>query len=131
MGATLKGVDNGGVSELEHIGEYTDKATALNKLISKVTTDYFLHLDEYHVIQSASSDQSIGWLLQSLEKIKSLDIIGGSVLVEKAQKDKYDALEVPCYRIHHYNYTYSETYEYKQSILDIMVCERTSTSFLA
>jgi len=107
------------------------KAEALNELIKRVDTEYFLHLDEYHQIDSAASEQSVGWLLETLEEIKSLDIVGGSVLVEEGYKDEDDSLEIPCYRLHHYNYTYWETYEYEESILDIMVCQRTSTSFLA
>ena len=130
--ASPRNTDRTNVSPMvKHVGEFSVRAEALNKLIGEVKTKYWLHLDTYHHVELATSDQGVGWLLQSLEKIKSLDIVGGSVHVEKALKEKYDTLEVPCYRLHHYNYTYSETYEYKQSILDIMVCERTSTSFLA
>ena len=60
------------------------KTDSLHKLINKVENDYSLHLDEYHGIDSAPSDQSVGWFLGSLDKDESLHIVGGSVHVEDA-----------------------------------------------
>ena len=59
------------------------------------------------------SDQSVGWLLETLQKVRSVALVGGSVLVTNGHDGRWDRLEVPCYRLHKYNYTYWETYEYK------------------
>ena len=49
--------------------------------------------------------------MQVMRDVPTLEVVGGSVHVKGAYKK--DTLEIPCYRLHHYNYTYSESYEYR------------------
>ena len=112
------------------VRRFSDKAKAFNRLITKVRTEYFLLLDQYHHIHPKDSTP-LNLLLQTMEENSAIDLIGGSLIVEHAHKGKGDTLEVPCYRLHLYNYTYWESFEYEESVDDVMICERTTTSFIA
>ena len=114
-----------------YIGNFTNRGEALNRMLQLVKTPYFLHIDSDHLLGPATSDQSVGWLLHALEQIPQIDVIGGSIFINKFYQGKFNKLEIPCYRQRHFNWTYSETYEYEQSIGDIMICDRTSSSFMA
>ena len=64
-----------------------------------------------------NTDQSTFWLLEAMEQTTSVDIVGGCVLSEESLVAGVSGtLGIPCYRIHHYNYTYSETYEYRYEL---------------
>ena len=68
---------------------------------------------------------------QMLGSEKNVSLILRGAKPSSRPESLNDVLEIPCYRLHHYNYTYWETYEYEESVEDVMICQRTSTSFLA
>ena len=118
--------------DVSFVGQYNDKAKAINEMVKKATKEYVLYIDTDHAVEKPKSDSSIHWLLHFMEQVPLADMIGGSVLLKDPKVHlTHDVMEIPCYRIRHRNWTYTETYEYKQSVGDAMTCDRTSTSFLA
>ncbi|KAK3699374.1 hypothetical protein QZH41_006557 [Actinostola sp. cb2023] len=94
-----------------------------NSLISKVKTTYFLFLDSRHDLMDHTSDHSAGWLLHAMENVPELDFVSGSILDQ-------DKLEIPCYRLKLCNWTLSQSYEYKKSMGDMMMCDSIASSFM-
>ena len=117
-------------TSINYVGNFKNRAEALNRMLQFVKTSYFLHIDSNHLLEHAVSDQSVGWLLHALEQITQIDIIGGSIFINNFYQGRFNKLEIPCYRQRHYKWTYSETFEYEQSVGDIMICDRTSSSFM-
>ena len=112
--ASLNGMEEN--NAYKHIGKFSTRADALNKLTKLVKSDFFLHLDVHHHLGEVGTAQGVEWLVQAMYDVPSLDVVGGSLHVEGGHPEGQDTLEIPCYRIHHYNYTYSESYEYRESI---------------
>ncbi|KAK3740320.1 hypothetical protein QZH41_000503 [Actinostola sp. cb2023] len=55
--------------------------------------------------------------------VPELDFVSGSILDQ-------DKLEIPCYRLKLCNWTLSQSYEYKKSIGDMMICDSIASSFM-
>lgn len=94
-----------------------------NSLIWKVKTKYFFFLYCRHLFMDHKSDHGPGWLLDAMENVPELDFVSGSIL-------NRDKLEIPCYRLKTCNWTFSQSYEYKKSIAELMLCEDIGTSFI-
>ena len=97
--------------EKEHLGK------SLNRLISRVKTEYFLFLEPC-VLPSDRPQEGISLLWDALEQFPELDFVAGSYL----SKDK---LHVPFHRFRLCRWTFSESYEYLKSLDNLMICEGT------
>ena len=95
---------------------------SLNSMIARVKTEYFLILEEGAMLSNRRNER-IESLWNALERYPQIDFIGGSYLTG-------DKLHVAC---HHYRlcrWTFSLSYEYKQSLGHVMICDGTSSSFM-
>ena len=101
-------------ADVVYAGQYDNKAKAINEMVKKATKEYVLYIDTDHAVEMPKSDSSIHWLLHFMEQVPLADMIGGSVLSKDLSVHlKHDVMEIPCYRIRHRNWTYTETYEYR------------------
>lgn len=114
---------------VEYLPNVEKEGKALETMIDKVKSPYFLYLSSSVQLPPQASDISVSWLLHALEKLPELDFIGGSFLRNQGGA-RYSVLEVPCYRLRMCNWTLSQTFEYRYSVDDMMVCEETSSSFM-
>lgn len=95
---------------------------SLNRMLEEVQTTYFMVL-EADVSLSDNTNEGIATLWDALERYPEIDFIGGSYL-------SGDKLHVACQRYRLCKWTYSESFEYKRSLDNIMICDGTSASFM-
>ncbi|XP_064616161.1 uncharacterized protein LOC135480290 [Liolophura sinensis] len=127
--SSTKTIDIPFSQNVEYLPNTEKEGKALATMIDKVKSPYFLYLSSSVQLPPQNSDISVSWLLHALEKIPELDFIGGSFLRNQTGA-RYPVLEVPCYRLRMCNWTLSQTFEYRYSVDDMMVCEETSSSFM-
>ena len=72
---------------------------------------------------SNKTNEGITTLWDALERYPEIDFIGGSYL-------SGDKFHVICQRFKLCKWTYSESYEYKRSLDNTMICDGTSASFM-
>ena len=95
---------------------------SLNRMIKEIKTEYFVIL-EADASLSDKTNEGITTLWDALERYPEIDFIGGSYL-------SGDKFHVICQRYRLCKWTYSESYEYKRSLDNIMICDGTSASFM-
>ena len=95
---------------------------SLNRMMKEIQTEYFMIL-EAGVTLSEKANEGIDTLWDALERYPEIDFIGGSYLSD-------DKLHVACQRFRLCRWTYSESYEYKRSLNNVMICDGTSASFM-
>ena len=95
---------------------------SLNRMIKNVQTKYFMVL-EAQVSLSLEENEGIATLWNALERYPGIDFVGGSYL-------SGNKLYVTCQRFKFCKWTFSESYEYKRSLDNIMICDGTSASFM-
>ena len=95
---------------------------SLNRMIKEIKTEYFVILEAYASL-SDKTNEGITTLWDALERYPEIDFIGGSYL-------SGDKFHVICQRYRLCKWTYSESYEYKRSLDNIMICDGTSASFM-
>ncbi|XP_028404487.1 uncharacterized protein LOC114527091 [Dendronephthya gigantea] len=95
---------------------------SINSMISRVKTQYFL-LVEDGVSLSSGVNESIEMLWNALQQFPEIDFIGGSYLAG-------EKLHVACYHYRLCRWMFSESYEYKRSLGNVMICDGTSFSFM-
>lgn len=100
----------------------TNESEPVNSILSRVTTKYFLFLEE-GVMLSDRFNENIHHLWDALERHPEIDFIGGSYLSR-------DQLHVVCHRYRLCSWTFSESYEYERSLGNIMICDGTSSTFM-
>ena len=97
-------------------------AKTLNRMVKEIQTEYFMVL-EAEVSFSEKPNEGIDALWDALERYPEIDFIGGSYLSD-------NKLYVACQRYRFCRWTFSESYEYKRSRDNIMICEGTSASYM-
>lgn len=118
-------------SKFMHIGNISGEGEALDLMVSRVDSRYFLYLSPGVHIAPHVDDQGVGWLYHALESIPELDFVGGSFLrEEKVPRSRYPWFEVPCHRLRLCNWKFSQSMEYRYSVGDMMICEESSQSFM-
>ena len=106
--------------------KWDDKSSSigesLNRMVKEIKTEYFVVL-EADVSLSDKTNEGIATLWDALERYPEIDFIGGSYL-------SGDKFHVICQRLKLCKWTYSESYEYKHSLDNTMICDGTSASFM-
>ena len=106
--------------------KWNDKSSSigesLNHMVKEIKTEYFAVL-EADVSFSNKTNEGITTLWDALERYPEIDFIGGSYL-------SGDKFHVICQRFKLCKWAYSESYEYKRSLDNTMICDGTSASFM-
>ena len=106
--------------------KWDDKSSSigesLNRMFKEIKTEYFVVL-EADVSLSDKTNEGIATLWGALERYPEIDFIGGSYL-------SGDQFHVICQRFKLCKWTYSESYQYKRSLDNTMICDGTSASFM-